>query len=75
MLGIVVFWTKNVDTMPYQSMPYQLTKEDAALFRQPTVERFRLSYVDFSAFETVDTAYFMHTNLRTLDLEVCLCSP
>ncbi|KAL8851888.1 MAG: hypothetical protein Q9221_003211 [Calogaya cf. arnoldii] len=75
MLGIVVFWTKNVDTMPYQSMPYQLTKEDAALFRQPTVERFRLSYVDFSAFETVDTAYFMHTNLRTLDLEDSHHSP
>ncbi|KAL8657643.1 MAG: hypothetical protein Q9226_001705 [Calogaya cf. arnoldii] len=42
-LTTFVFWMKNVDPTPYQPMPYRLTKEDAALFRQPTVERFRLS--------------------------------
>ena len=55
------------------AIPYQLSKEDAALFRQPTVERFRLSYVGFSAFETIDKAYFMHINLDVLVLEVCPC--
>lgn len=68
MFGIVVFWMKNVDPIPYQ-----LSEEDAALFRQPTVERFRLSYVDFSVFGTVDKTYFMYLNLKTLDLEVCPC--
>ena len=53
------------------AIPSQLSKEDAALFRQPTIEGFRLSYVDFSAFKTIDKEYLMHTNLDTLVLEVC----
>ncbi|KAI4266056.1 MAG: hypothetical protein L6R38_008986 [Xanthoria sp. 2 TBL-2021] len=65
-----VFWMKNVDPIPYQ-----LSEEDAALFRQPTVERFRLSYVDFSVFGTVDKTYFMYLNLKTLDLEDSHYSP
>ncbi|KAL8652299.1 MAG: hypothetical protein Q9210_002757 [Variospora velana] len=40
--------------------------EDAALFRQPAVERFRLSYVDYTAFESVNKTYFAHPGLKKL---------
>ncbi|KAL8888635.1 MAG: hypothetical protein Q9192_006145 [Flavoplaca navasiana] len=63
-VGVVVFWVENVD--PTQ---YRLSREDAALFRQPTVQRFRLHHVDFSAFENIDKTYLIHTNLQIWDLE------
>ncbi|KAL8893360.1 MAG: hypothetical protein Q9192_005348 [Flavoplaca navasiana] len=63
-LHAVVFWVEIV--YPIQ---YRLSREDAALFRQPTVQRFRLHYVDFSAFENIDKTYLIHTNLQTFDLE------
>jgi len=57
----VVFWTKA---------RYTLSKDDAALFRQPNFTRLRLSNVDFSAFENVYERYFAHKNLQTLWIEV-----
>ncbi|KAL8670142.1 MAG: hypothetical protein Q9168_005307 [Polycauliona sp. 1 TL-2023] len=63
-LRTFVFWIELVN-----EAPYSLSKEDAALFRQPNVERFRLSYIDFSAFESLDEAYFTHTSFNRFDLE------
>ncbi|KAI4087341.1 MAG: hypothetical protein LQ344_006835 [Seirophora lacunosa] len=54
----------------FDRVRYELSKEDAALFRQLAVERFRLSNVDYSAFESVDRSYFAHPRLRELWTEI-----
>ncbi|KAL8725232.1 MAG: hypothetical protein Q9166_007488 [cf. Caloplaca sp. 2 TL-2023] len=66
-----VFWMEPRDQEPLSSTPdvYQLSKEDAALLKQPAVERFRLSNIDFSAFDEVDQTYFTHKGLKTVWIE------
>ncbi|KAL8977143.1 MAG: hypothetical protein Q9205_006995, partial [Flavoplaca limonia] len=63
-LSDFVFWIELRD-----HTPYCLTKEDSALFRQPDVERFRLSYVDFSSFRIIDKTFLTHGNLKKLMIE------
>ncbi|KAL8889198.1 MAG: hypothetical protein Q9215_003497 [Flavoplaca cf. flavocitrina] len=65
-LSDFVFWIEFQD---HTRTPYCLTKEDSALFRQPNVTRFRLSYVDFSSFRIIDKTFLTHGSLEKFFVE------
>ncbi|KAL8819671.1 MAG: hypothetical protein Q9223_001942 [Gallowayella weberi] len=65
-----VFWIEsNADT------PCKLSKEDAALFQQPAIDRLRLSNVDFLEFEDVEETYLTHKGLETIWIEGSVYTP
>ncbi|KAL8782248.1 MAG: hypothetical protein Q9213_005551 [Squamulea squamosa] len=71
-LNKLVFW---IELTSDELVPYKLSREDAALFRQTALENLRLSFVDFSNFEFMDKTYFTHTKLSIVWLEDSQYSP
>ncbi|KAL8689186.1 MAG: hypothetical protein Q9224_004701 [Gallowayella concinna] len=65
-----VFWIESTNRVPYT-----LSKEDAALFKQPAIDRLRLSNVDFLALEGVEETYLTHEGLENIKIEGSNYSP